>query len=248
MKARPAAPAQLELGAEAANLPVADAEPSNNNSAWIAGDSARTRFILVRHGVTAYSVERRFAGRSDLELTEDGQRQAAQAAGRVAELGKVDALVSSPLRRTRQTAGQLAERLDLSLEVEDGLIETDFGQWDGYTFAEIRAKWPAELASWLADQSVAPPGGESWQQVTSRVRRSRDRLLGRYQGKTVAVVSHVSPIKILVQLALAAPPAALHRMLLSPASVTVIDYYSESSPDGSVSLQSYNDTAHLSAG
>jgi probable phosphoglycerate mutase len=215
--------------------------PADATGAWVPPETTPTRLLLVRHGVTAYSVERRFAGRSDLELTPDGLEQARLAAGRVAQLGPVDALVTSPLRRTRQTAQQLADRLELQVLVEDGMIETDFGDWDGYTYQEVRRRWPAELDRWLADPAVAPPSGESFETVTRRVRRARDRILAQHAGKTVAVVSHVSPIKILVRLALDAPASALHRMFLAPASICAIDYYA----DGSVSLQSFNDTAHL---
>ena len=227
---------------DAAEVPVQAELPANNNGAWVPPDTVRTRLILVRHGVTEYSVAKRFAGRSDLELTEAGQEQARRAAARVAELGPVDVLVSSPLRRTRQTAEQLAERLGLPVLIEDGMVETDFGDWDGYTFTEVSQKWPAELRSWLADPAVPPPSGESFEVVTRRVRRARDRILAQHGGKTVAVVSHVTPIKTLVRLALDAPPVALQRMFLEPASICVIDYYA----DGPVSLQSFNDTAHLS--
>jgi probable phosphoglycerate mutase len=215
--------------------------PANNNGAWLAPDATPTRLILLRHGVTEFSVARRFAGRSDLELTDTGLEQARRAAGRIAELGRVDVLISSPLRRTRQTAQQLADRLDLPVLVEDGFVETDFGDWDGFTFAEVSQKWPVELQRWLDDPAAAPPSGESFETVTRRVRRARDRVLAQHRGKTVVVVSHVSPIKTLVRLALDAPASALHRMFLAPASICRIHYYD----DGPVSLQSFNDTSHL---
>jgi broad specificity phosphatase PhoE/ribonuclease HI len=228
----PAEPAQDELAAERS------AEPAG---AWVPPQTTPTRLLLVRHGVTKYSVDRRFAGRSDLDLTADGEQQARQAAGRIAQLGPVQAVVSSPLRRTRQTAQQIADRLELPVLVEDGLVETDFGDWDGFTYDEVQRRWPDELRRWLADPAVAPPSGESFEAVTRRVRRARDRIMARHAGSTVVVVSHVTPIKVLVRLALDAPPTALHRMFLAPASVSVIDYYA----DGPVSLQSFNDTAHL---
>ncbi len=230
----------LEL-APRAELPDRHAVSANNNEAWVAPDATPTRLLLVRHGVTEYSVAKRFAGRSDLELTEAGLDQARRAAARIAGLGPVDVLVSSPLRRTRQTAQQLADRLDLPVLIDDGLVETDFGDWDGYTFAEVRQKWPDELQRWLADPAVAPPSGESFETVTRRVRRARDRILAQHPGKTVVAVTHVSPIKTLVRLALDAPPAALHRMFLAPASISAIDYYD----DGPVSLRAFNDTSHL---
>jgi broad specificity phosphatase PhoE/ribonuclease HI len=238
--ARPTEPPEP---AEAARLGEAAAavRPENNNTAWISAGFEPTRLILVRHGVTEYSVSRRFAGRSDLDLTEDGVAQAAAAAGRVAALGPVHALYSSPLVRTRHTAAIIGDRLGLPAGLEPGLTETDYGDWDGYTFAELQQRWPAELARWLSDPTVAPPGGESQHATTLRAAAARDTILGRHPGRTVVAVSHVSPIKALVQLALGAPPAAVHRMFLAPASVSVIDYFTE----GPVSLRAYNDTSHL---
>jgi probable phosphoglycerate mutase len=234
--AKPTEPAKLADGAR-------ERLPANNNGAWVPPQDTATRLLLVRHGVTKYSVAKKFAGRSDLELTDEGVEQARRAAGRIAELGPVDVLISSPLRRTRQTAQQIADRLELPVQVEDGVIETDFGDWDGYTFEEVRQRWPAELQRWLEDPAVAPPAGESFETVTRRVRRARDRILAQHAGKTVVVVSHVSPIKTLVRLALDAPVSAMRQMFLAPASVSVIEYYA----DGPVSLQSFNDTAHLGA-
>ena len=236
-------PSQDELAEESAGplAPPQEQLPVNNLGAWLPPQTARTRLLLVRHGVTEYSVAKRFAGRSDLELTEAGREQARRTADRVAELGPVEVLISSPLRRTRQTAQHLADRLGLPVLIEDGMIETDFGDWDGYTYAEVSQKWPVELQRWLADPSVGPPSGESFEAVTRRVRHARDRILAQHAGKTVAVVSHVTPIKTLVRLALDAPASALQRMYLSAASICVIDYYA----DGPVSLQSFNDTAHL---
>ena len=242
MPAAPVGSAREPVGSARAE-PVQEQLPANNLGAWVPPQAVPTRLLLVRHGVTEYSVAKRFAGRSDLELTEAGREQARRAAGRVAELGPVDVLISSPLRRTRQTADQLADQLELPVLIEDGMVETDFGDWDGYTYAEVSQKWPAELQRWLADPSVAPPSGESFETVTRRVRRARDRILAQHGGKTVVVVSHVSPIKTLVRLALDAPASALQRMFLEPASISVIDYYA----DGPVSLRSFNDTAHLGA-
>lgn len=240
VRAEPAARTEPTGEMDAAAEPMQERLPANNG-AWVPPQDTPTRLLLVRHGVTEYSVARKFAGRSDLELTEAGVEQARRAAGRIAELGPVDVLISSPLLRTRQTAQQIADRLELPVQIEDGVIETDFGDWDGYTFEEVRKRWPAQMQQWLDDPSVGPPSGESFETVTRRVRQARDRILAQHGGKTVVVVSHVSPIKTLVRLALDAPFSALRQMYLAPASVSVIEYYA----DGPVTLQSFNDTAHL---
>ncbi|MCW2541643.1 MAG: bifunctional RNase H/acid phosphatase [Frankiales bacterium] len=210
-------------------------------AAWVPPDTTPTRLILLRHGVTDHSVARVFAGRSDLHLNTLGQGQARRAAQRAMTYGPVDVVISSPLQRTRQTADQVAALTGSRFEIEPDVVETDFGEWDGYSFAEVRERWPVELAAWMADETVAPPKGESFEAVTERVVAARDRILARYAGQTVVVVSHVTPIKVLVRLALLAPPQALHRMFLEPASISVIDYYG----DGPVSLRAFNDAAHL---
>ena len=127
------------------------------------------------------------------------------------------------------------------MAVDPDLIECDFGAWEGLTFAEVQAQWPGEMDAWLASPSVAPPGGESFRAVTSRVRRALAALLAAYPGETVVVVSHVSPLKILLRDALAAGDAFLHRLYLEPAGLSIVDLW----PDGGIAVRTVNDTAHL---
>ena len=197
-----------------------------------------TTVILLRHGATSHSLEKRFSGTGgqDLPLDESGVAQAHAAAEWVRGHGGVDALVSSPLRRCRQTAAHVGEVVGLEPEVVDGLRETSFGDWDGHTFAEVREKWPAELEAWLSSSSVAPPGGESFDAVARRVRRARDRLIAEHPGQTVVAVSHVTPIKMFVRTALGAPLSAIYHMELSEGSVTTISWF----PDGQASMRNFN--------
>ena len=199
-----------------------------------------TTLLLVRHGNTPLSGTR-FSGRADPELTDDGRAQARAVAGRLSGTEDVAAVIASPLRRTRQTAAPIAAVLGVEVGTDDGLIETDFGRWDGRTFAEVAAEWPAERAAWMADPAVAPPGGESVNQVARRVRRTRDRLLAAYPGGTVVVVSHVTPIKLLLCAALGAPASSVFRMHLDTASLSTVDWY----PDGPAILRLFNDTGYL---
>ena len=108
----------------------------------------------------------------------------------------------------------VAAELGLPVREVERLRECAFGEWEGQTFAEVQERWPDELSAWLADTSVAPPGGESFDAVAARVRRARDQLLARHPGRTVLAVSHVTPIKLLVREALPAPLSALYRMEL----------------------------------
>jgi broad specificity phosphatase PhoE len=202
-----------------------------------------TTFVLLRHGETALTPEKRFSGGggSDPELSERGRAQAELTAAALAAHGTIQAVVSSPLLRCRQTAQAVADRLGLEVGVDEGLRETNFGAFEGLTFAEAKERYPAELDAWLASARTAPPGGESFAAVGRRVALSRDRLLARYQGRTVLVVSHVTPVKTLVRLALGAPPESLYRMELSAAALSAVQYYA----DGNASLRFFNDTSHL---
>jgi ribonuclease H / adenosylcobalamin/alpha-ribazole phosphatase len=200
--------------------------------------------LLLRHGQTPMSVQKRYAGRSDVPLTDVGVQQAAAAAKRLSSAGPsaLGVIVTSPLLRAVQTAAEVAAVTGASVVTDDGFAEADFGAWDGLTFAEVRERWPDEVTAWLADPQVAPPGGESLADVNARVIRALHRVLADRDRQRVLIVSHVTPIKTLVTAALGAPPAAMYRMHLDVAALCEIDWYA----DGPAVLRSFNDTGHLS--
>lgn len=208
---------------------------------WQGQTDRPTRLLLLRHGQTALSVNRRYSGHGDPELTDLGRAQAAAAARRLADRGDLDAIVSSPLSRARTTAEAVAEAAGLPVEIDDGLIETDFGAWEGLTFAEAGARDPQLHRRWLGDVAVAPPGGESFAQVAVRTAAARDALLARHPGRRILVVSHVTPIKTLLQQALNVGPELLFRLHLDLASLSIAEFY----PDGGSVVKLVNDTAHL---
>ena len=210
-------------------------------SGWRAAQGKPTTTLLLRHGQTALSVERRFAGRGDIPLTDVGVQQAAAAAARLARRGSIDLVLTSPLGRARQTAVAVADAAGVPLAEDEDLAETDFGSWEGMTFAEVMERWPAEMAAWMADADAAPPDGESFAAVGVRVNAALDRLLDAHQGQTVVVVSHVTPIKTMVCRALLAPTAALFRIHLDVAALSEAAWFA----DGPALLRSLNDTAHL---
>ena len=207
---------------------------------WIAPTGTPTTMLLLRHGETPLSVDKRFSGRGDVALTERGLAQARAAAKRLTSYD-VSAVVSSPLRRARQTADEVADALGLKVSEEPALAETDFGEWEGLTFAEVRQRWPEQMRQWLASPDVAPVGGESFTATFDRVRRGRDAVIAAHRGETVVVVSHVTPIKTLLRQALDAPAHALYRMHLDTASLSVTDWWS----DGPAVVRLFNDTGHL---
>ena len=134
-----------------------------------------------------------------------------------------------------------AAPLGLMVEVVDDLAETDFGGWEGLTFAEVRAKDPEALGAWLASPDEAPPSGESFASVGRRVRRAEEKVIAAHPESTTVVVSHVTPIKLLICFALEAPASALFRLQLDTASVSIIDHYA----DGNSTVVLVNDTSHL---
>jgi broad specificity phosphatase PhoE len=168
---------------------------------------------LLRHGQTELSVQRRYSGRGNPALTELGRKQAAAA----------------------------AKALGIDVVVDDDLIETDFGTWEGLTFSEAAQRDPELHTKWLRDTSVEPPGGESFDSVAHRVRRARNRIIAEHGGATVLVVSHVTPIKTVLRLALDAGPAILYRLHLDLASLSIAEFY----PDGAASVRLVNQTSYL---
>ncbi|WP_130342809.1 bifunctional RNase H/acid phosphatase [Herbihabitans rhizosphaerae] len=213
-------------------------------TSWTGARGEPTKILLLRHGQTPMSVQRRYSGRDDVRLTDHGRGQAAAAARRIAAMDGVDAstpIVSSPLSRAQDTAGALAEATGGTIELHEALIETDFGTWEGLTFAEAAERDPETHRRWLADPSVPPPDGESFDAVHRRVRKARDELIARYGGRTLVVVSHVTPIKSLLRMGLDVGPSLLFRLHLDLASLSIVEFY----PDGNASVRLVNDISHL---
>jgi ribonuclease H / adenosylcobalamin/alpha-ribazole phosphatase len=209
---------------------------------WLQTLGPATTTVLLRHGETALSGERRFAGRGDIPLTGTGLKQAAAAAERLAARGGLDLIVTSPLERTQQTAKAVAAATGVPLVADGGWMETDFGAWEGLNHAEAERGWAEQMSAWLNDVGAAPPGGESFAATSDRVLKALDTLLAEHAGATVLVVSHVTPMKILLLHAMLAPPAALRRIQLDVACLCEIDWYA----GGIGVVRSVNDTAHLS--
>ncbi len=222
-------------------------QPDRATVAWTGAKGTPTRLLLLRHGQTEMSALRRYSGRGDVPLTELGRTQAAAAAKRLAAMdglvvdGEAVPIISSPLTRTKQTAQAVADALGGRVETHPGLIETDFGEWEGLTFAEAADRDPELHRSWLGDSAVPPPGGESFDVVHRRVRKARDELIAEHGGRTLVLVSHVTPIKTLLRMGLDAGPQLLFRLHLDLASLSIVEFY----PDGNASVRLVNDTSHL---
>lgn len=207
---------------------------------WTGATGAPTRLLLLRHGQTQLSVERRYSGRGNPELTDLGREQAAAGAGLIASRGdEIAAIISSPLQRALDTAAAVGAATGVPVSVDEGFIETDFGQWEGLTFAEAAERYPEVHRDWLRDATVDPPGGESFALVGERVAAARERVIAEYPGQTVVVVSHVTPIKETLRAALEVGPSLLYRLHLDLASLSIAEFY----PDGGSSVRLVNAVA-----
>jgi broad specificity phosphatase PhoE/ribonuclease HI len=213
----------------------------NSSPGWTGARGAPTRLLLLRHGQTELSVQRRYSGRGNPALTGLGRQQADAAAGYLAQRGGISAVIASPLQRAYDTATAAAKALGLDVDVDDDLVETDFGAWEGRTFSEAAALDPQLHRQWLRDTSTSPPDGESFAAVHDRVLRARDRIVAEHGGTTVLVVSHVTPIKMLLRVALDAGAAILYRLHLDLASLSIAEFY----PDGASSVRLVNQTSYL---
>ena len=204
-----------------------------------------TRLWVLRHGQTEMSVQKQFSGLSDPELTSHGREQARRAAAYVAgqlaggaggnasagsNAGPV-AIYSSPLKRTRQTAEAVAEALATKprVHVTEALIEMNFGDWEGRTFAEVMDEFPLEHDACFWDSAAAPSGGESPDDVLARVRPFLRDVARNHPGEDVVLVSHVTPIKSILRHALCASGALYRTLHLDLAGLSVIEIF----PDGS---------------
>lgn len=187
-----------------------------------------TLVLLVRHGTTP-TTGKILPGRArGLHLAESGKEQARRVAERVAQLGTVAAIYSSPLERARETASPIARALGKPVRIERGLLECDFGDWTGQSLRRLMKK-PEWATVQRAPSMFRFPHGESFVEMQTRMVDAIDRIRRRHAGKTVVCVSHADPIKALVAHATGTPLDLFQRLVISTCSVTAI-LYTDSSP------------------
>lgn len=194
------------------------------------------QLIIVRHGRTAFNATGRLQGRTDNPLDDVGEEQALRVAQYLTPAVASDALVfCSPLVRARRTAEVIAERAGLDVVIDERWIEIDYGVLEGVPQTDV----PAEFWSqWRNDPTFAPEAGESLADVQRRVVDACEDLLGRIDGRTAVIVTHVSPIKSSIAWALGADVGIGWRTHLDTASVTRISV----TPRGPV-LRTFNESA-----
>jgi broad specificity phosphatase PhoE len=200
-----------------------------------------TKIILVRHGHVEGISPERFRGRADLELTLEGRRQAEATARRIEASWTPDALYASPLSRARTTAEAIGRPLGLTPTPVPGLVDIDYGEWQGLTPDEVRLKWPEALDTWYrAPHWAAIPGGESLQDVLARAVAALRDVVGRHARETVVVVGHDSVNRIILLNALDLPLSRYRRLGQDPCAINEIDFLA-----GEFTVRVVNETYHL---
>jgi len=203
--------------------------------------SAVTRVFMVRHGATVLSAEDRFAGATDVALSDEGREQTLRLAQRLAG-EKIVAVFASPLGRTVETAQILAKPHTLEVQTRDGLREISHGHWEQLTRREVEERFPKEAAEWERDPyTFAPVGGESGLAVTARALPVLLQLVREHPGKNIFVVSHKATIRLLLSSLLGFDPRRYRDNLdQKPAALNIVDFRN---PVRS-RLTLFNDTSH----
>lgn len=196
---------------------------------------------MVRHGATVLSAEDRFAGATDVALSDEGREQTRRLAERLSR-EKIMAIYASPLGRTVETAGILASPHKLEVQRCDGLREINHGRWEQMTRREVEEKFPEEAAEWERDPyTFAPKGGESGLQVTARALPVLIDLVREYPGQNILIVSHKATIRLLLSSLLGFDPRRYRDNLdQKPAALNIVDF----KDPVRARLMLFNDTSH----
>jgi probable phosphoglycerate mutase len=200
-----------------------------------------TKLLLVRHGHVEGISPERFRGRAELKLTAAGRREAELTAARIAASWRPAAIYTSPMGRCVDTGAAIGKPFGLAPAAMAGLNDIDYGEWQGLTPEEARARWPGELDIWYRHPDwAAIPGGESLQQVLSRAVAALRDVVQRHPDDTVVLVAHDSVNRVLLLHALELPLARYWHIKQSPCAIDEIDF-----GKGGFIIHSVNQTDHL---
>ena len=201
-----------------------------------------TTIYFVRHGETILTPTRKFSGTGalDPELTADGLAQAERVAAEVAKI-EPEILISSPLKRARQTADAIARATGLTVIDDEDWYELSFGSWDGKSIEEVKAETPEDYQAWVNSSSYRPGGGESYDEAAARIDEAMEKVLHLYPGKKVVVVTHNGVIKSAANLAIGGPNDGVFHMDATPCSISSISLWPS---DGLRALRSFNERGH----
>ena len=200
-----------------------------------------TRIFLVRHGATVLTAEDRFAGATDVPLSDEGREQARRLALRLSG-EKITSIYASPLGRTVETAQLVGKPHGLDVRTRDGLREISHGRWEGMTRDEVDNRFPEEASDWDRDPyTFAPVGGESGLAVTARALPELLEIVRSHPGAHVLVVSHKATIRLLLSSLLGFDPRRYRDNLdQSPCALNIVDF----KDTVRARLTLFNDTSH----
>lgn len=202
---------------------------------------------LVRHGETDYHVQGRALGRIDAELNDLGNKQASLVAEGLRDKN-ITAIYSSPLLRCRQTAAPLSQVIDRPVEVIEGFMEIDLGDWDGLPFPEIYKIGGDTFAQWMTEPAeVRIPGGEMLSEVRERVLKAALDVLKRHTIKDgIAIFTHGGPLRVLLCAAMGLDINRIFRVEVDLCSISGIKFFSNTIEENTA-ITKINDTCHLGA-
>lgn len=200
-----------------------------------------TRIILVRHGQTEWNRVERFRGRADVPLNETGLAQAEATGARVSSEWRPVAIYSSPLSRSVRTAEAIARRTGLPVQIHPGLADIDYGEWQGLTPEEVRARWPEMHATWYrAPQAARIPGGETLEDLRTRGMAAVRDLAARHAEHTIVLVGHTVINRIILLGVLGLGNERFWRLRQDTCAINVFETEGQD-----FTVVSLNDTCHL---
>jgi probable phosphoglycerate mutase len=200
-----------------------------------------TKILLARHGHVDGINPKRFRGRAELPLTELGLKQAERLGARIAKQWKPAAIYTSGLQRCVVTAGKIAVASGTGASVLDGLMDLDYGDWQGRVQDEVRKEVPDLFAAWHSTpQLMRFPRGESLQELVARVAEALRSVLLRHPSQTVVMVGHDSVNRALLLQLIDQPLSAYWKLAQDPCCLNEIEIES-----GRVEVRRVNDTSHL---
>jgi broad specificity phosphatase PhoE len=200
-----------------------------------------TTIILTRHGHVDWIAPERFRGRAEIPLSELGERQAKALGRRVAQTWKPDAIYTSPLGRCVRTGAEIGEATGAKPEILDDLADTHYGEWQGLTHDEVRARWPEEHRIWFeAPDLAAIPGGETLAQVLARGISVLQRVLKKHKGQAVVLVGHDSINRVILTHTLGLSLSRYWRIKQEPCCINEISIDGET-----FTIQRINESHHL---
>lgn len=203
----------------------------------------KTLIILVRHGQTEWNRIERFRGQADVPLNDIGQTQAKATGARVARSWQPAAIYTSPLSRSAETANAIAGHFRLTPQIHPGLIDIDYGEWQGLTPADVLQRWPEEYDNWYFHPERAQiPGGETLAELRNRAMKTLRELVEAHIGETIVLVGHTVINRILLLGILGLGNDRFWRLRQEPCALNVIEFEA-----GEFTLISMNDTCHLDA-